>query len=186
MQSAYLLGRTELAMNQLTIPLQLAFDSETNHHVQVAIARLLIQNRRDSAQIVRQLMLHPNDKIRSMGMYFRELRNEVEPAQNAINFILNPQVPWRICDHMPSLFAMLSAPDETIRFNLLKALEPIKSKTPIWDLRPILERMYQTCLLSITRPSDSPSPLDNQKIIISAEEVKEILSDPPPLMDVDS
>jgi hypothetical protein len=150
MEAAYLLSRTQVDRANLKRVVK-RFDAEPDSYVQVAMAMLLAQRRQDNQDIVRQLVFHPNEKIRDIGKLFRTVKNDEVYAKECLRHSLRTEVPWMICDCMPLLHLMASSQNAQIRQMLLHAIRLPRHQHPIVGVRPILAKIF-------TRTRESPSP----------------------------
>ena len=83
MQAAYLLARTNIEINKLNRLLEL-FLGEADPYVQVALSTLLVQRRNDNSRIVRLFVLHPNEKVRNVGKFYRTVKNEANVCEEDV------------------------------------------------------------------------------------------------------
>lgn len=142
MQAANLLSRTEITEKQITKYCDI-FTKEPNPYVQVGLANLLVQRRSNNNEIVRQILLHPNEKINALGKLFRAIKHEKAIADERLKHIFRNDCHWLICDNMPFLHLMGNSPKEEIRTMLVKALKKPRRNCKIAGLRLILDGIYR-------------------------------------------
>lgn len=142
MQAANLLSRTELAEKQITEYLNI-FEMEPNPYVQVGLANILAQRKNNNDEIVRQILLHPNEKVNALGKLFRVIKHKKEIAADRLKHIFRNNCHWLICDNMPFLHLMSNSPKEEIRTMLVRAIKEPRNNSKITGLRPILEGLYR-------------------------------------------
>jgi hypothetical protein len=160
MQAAYLLARMPLERDHIAQCLY-AMRAEPNAYVRAALATVVVQRRSRNHDVVRDLVLHPHDKIRAMGKLFRVMKNDRPQASARLTYIFNTDTPpWVQCDNMPLLHLMEHSKEQSIRALLVQFLKEPRSKTPITGLRPVLQGIYRRCKESLVegdRPSESES-----------------------------
>lgn len=142
MQAANLLSRTEMTEQQIAKYLGI-FTKEPNPYVQVGLANLLVQRRSNNDEIVRQILLHPNEKINALGKLFRLIKHNKAIADNRLTHIFRNDCHWLICDNMPFLHLMSNSPQKEIRTSLVRAIKKPRKNCKITGVRPILEGIYR-------------------------------------------
>lgn len=147
MQAAYLLSRTEIPQKRL-VSLLSRQNKEPDPYVRVAFSLLLVQSRRGNSHVIRDMVFHPNDKIRSIGKYFRTVKNDEKAAKDLIKHAMNKNVTWLLCDYMPLVHVMATSSDSAIRQTLLDSIKPVRSSHPIVGLRPVLDGVYRRLVVS--------------------------------------
>ena len=143
MQAAYLLSRTSLSPRRLTA-LRNLFQREPDPYIQVAVAMVLVQSTDENSQIVRSVLLHPNEKVREVGKLFRVVKNDVRVAKAMLNHSLRPEIPWLTCDYLPLIHLMSQSLNPDIRRNVMDALRDPRLTHPIVGVRQILATIFTT------------------------------------------
>lgn len=141
MQSAYLLSRTVVSRRRLTA-LDALFDRETDPYVQVAISLVLAQAGENNGEVVRKILLHPNEKIREVGKLFRAVKNEPTVARSILGHALRTEIPWLTCDYLPMLHLMSNSMNREIRSCLHNAIREPRRSHPIYGVRQILASIF--------------------------------------------
>jgi hypothetical protein len=152
MESAYLLSRTKLTRKQID-KLSNVFRAEPDDYVQAAMACLLVQRLKNNPDVVRELVFHPNEKVRDVGKLFRTVKNETKIAKQALRHSLRKEIPWVTCDYMPLLHLMSISSNREIRRLLLDSIRQPRLDHPIAGVREILKDIFTK-----TRVSMAASP----------------------------
>jgi len=152
MESAYLLSRTKLTKKQID-KLSNVFRAEPDDYVQAAMACLLVQRLKNNPDVVRELVFHPNEKVRDIGKLFRTVNNEIKIAKQALRHSLRKEIPWVTCDYMPLLHLMSISSNREIRRLLLDSIRHPRLDHPISGVREILKDIFTR-----TRDSMAASP----------------------------
>ena len=148
MQAAYLISRTTIRNERLDSLLEL-FNSEADPYVQVAISTILVQRQDDNQEVVRQFILHPNEKVRNIGKFYRTVQNESTVARKSLRHAFKPQIPWILCDCMSVLHLMAESRNSELKTMLLNAVRGPRLTHPIAGLRPSLQRIFTRVRLSM-------------------------------------
>ena len=124
--------------------------AEPNAHIKAALTTVVVQRRSRNRDVVRELVLHPHEKIRSLGKLYRVLKNDEAAAAAKLDYIFKAETAaWVLCDSMPLLHLMEHSRNREIRLRLLDALREPRLKTPITGLRPLLQAMFTRCRESL-------------------------------------
>lgn len=141
MQAAYLLSRTFIAERRLTA-LMSRLKSEPDPYVRVAFCLLLVQSKKGNRNVILEMIFHPNEKLRSVGRYFRTIKNDEKEAKAVLKHAFNKDIQWRLCDYMPLLHVMADSTNTKVRKSLLLEIDLHRKTHRIVGLRPILEDIY--------------------------------------------
>jgi hypothetical protein len=152
MESAYLLSRTTLTKNQID-KLAVAFRTEPDDYVQAAMASLLAQRLKNNQDVVRELVFHPNEKVRDIGKLFRTVKNDIAFAKETIRHSLREEIPWVTCDFMPFLHLMSMSSNRDIRRLLLDSIRKPRLDHAIGGVRDILKNIFTRTRESLAAPS---------------------------------
>ena len=148
MESSYLLYRTRLSKPQLNSLIE-SFNEEPDEYVQGAMAGLLVQRKKNNSQIVRELVFHPNEKIRHIGRLFRTVKNDIVEARNILNHTFRNEAQWITVDYMPFLHLMSMSGDVEIKKLLVNSIREPRLHHPIGGLREILKDIFTRTRKSI-------------------------------------
>ncbi len=118
------------------------FNEDDHPYVQSAIAGLLVQRRKNNKEIVRMLVLHPNDKIRRLGKLYSRIKNDKAVAKDRLNHIFRPSIGWIVCDNMPFIHLMANSTEENIRLQLLTTIKSPKKTLELVEVREILKSIH--------------------------------------------
>ena len=140
-QSAYLLSRIELTPQFLS-KINKEFAKEPNPYIQVAMAGLLVQFRKNNSEIVQKLVFHPNEKVREAGRLFRAVKNDPKLSKQRLSYILSGNNHWIICDNMPFLHLMSNSENIEVRKQLLDYIRQPRQDHYICDIRDILKKIF--------------------------------------------
>lgn len=153
MQCAYLLARIQLSDNELKKIDQL-FDRENDPYVKGALATILMQfDHQRNLQFIKKLVFHPNEKIRKIGKYYRNIKHDKDKAEKLVEFIFNDRLEVRICDYISHLYAMSVSSDEEIRKIVFGAVRRSRYNIVNVSLRANLHQIYHR---SAIRAEDTP------------------------------
>jgi hypothetical protein len=115
------------------------FELEKNIYVKSALTALIAQRNDDAnREFILRLVLHPNEKIQSIGKLFRCIKNDYRIADEKLKYIFHKDVPWRLCDNMSYLHIIKNTGKIDILDNLIQYIKEPKYHTVIGGLRPIL------------------------------------------------
>lgn len=149
MEAAYLLARMPLETAHIAACLK-ALRAEPNAYVKAALSTVVVQRRSRNSEVVRELVLHPHEKIRSLGKLYRVIKNDHAAADARLAYLFKAQTPpWALCDNVPFLRLMELSNSTQIRQRLLDSLKVPRYKTPITGLRPLLQGIYKRCKQSL-------------------------------------
>ncbi len=152
MESVYLLSRTKLTKKQID-KLEKEFRAEPDDYVQAAMACLLAQRLKNNKAVVRELVFHPNEKVRNIGKLFRTVKNDVAFAKKTLRHSLREEIPWVTCDFIPLLHLMSMSSNREIRQLLLDSIRKPRLDHPIGGLRDILKDIFTRTRQSLVEPS---------------------------------
>jgi len=152
MECAYLLSRTKLDKKQIDM-LGKAFRVEPDNYVQAAMACLLAQRFKNNEGIIRELVFHPNEKVRDIGKLFRTVKNDVTVAKETLRHSLRKEIPWVTCDYIPFLHLMSMSSNVNIRRLLLDSIRQPRLDHPIGGVREILKDIFTRTRESLAAPS---------------------------------
>lgn len=147
-QSAYLLSRESLT-HQFISGIHKRFTSELNPYVQVAMAGLLVQSRKNNSEIVSELVFHPNEKVREIGRLFRAVKNDPKLVKKQLIYVLDMKLHWIICDNMPFLHLMSNSTNIEVKKLLVEHIREPRIKHPICGIRDILKEMFTRVRISL-------------------------------------
>jgi len=146
-QALNLLSRIELSEDEYKELYEL-FENELNQEVQVSMAGNIIKHKNNHSEILKTLVLHPNEKVRKVGKYFRAIKWDKTVAINKLNFLFskNYNISARLCDDMPILYLLtyieLNSELKGIRKKLVMHLKEVKDGTSHIGHRPILNKLF--------------------------------------------
>ena len=141
MESGYLLSRTVPNLNELE-ELKHIFGLESDVHIQVAMAMILIQYRSESERIVQDLVFHPNETICNAGKFFHTIQNNQETAKHTLQYVLQTNIPWIICDYMPIVHLTSQSKHKAIQQLLVDEIRKPRLTHPISGVRNILKAVF--------------------------------------------
>lgn len=142
MQSAYMLSRVVVDENFIK-KCFILFNEETNQYVQTAIAAILVQEKKDNAEIVKMLHFHPNDKLREIGKLYRYVKHDIPTAKDRLRHIFNGNTGWDICDNMPFIHLMNLTSNLDIKMLMYGYVKKYRNKIVHVDIREMLKTIYE-------------------------------------------
>lgn len=148
MQASYLLSRTQIPQRRIAA-LFSRMKTEPDPYVRVAFCLLLVQNRSGNGKVIREMVFHPNEKIRSVGKYLRTIKNDEKEAHELLKHAFNKDIQWRLCDYMPLLHVMADSSNPKVRKKLLVEIAKNRRAHKIVGLRPILDDIHDRTKASL-------------------------------------
>lgn len=148
-QCAFLLNRVVMPHKRLR-RIEIILPRVVNPHVQIAMYSLLMQyNGEKNAELVRSMLFHPNDHIRNVGRYYRNIKYNIESSETLIKHIFDKDHPQRLSDNMHKIFIMSSSKVKEIKSLLLKQLRTGRVSCQIVGLRSTLSVVYKKLIEEI-------------------------------------
>ena len=144
-QCCHLLSRTRLSNAELG-ELHGVFKKERNQYVQTALPMILAQFKDDkNRELVRELVFHPNSRIRGVGKVVSLVKNDEKHVKRMLKFIFEKNRQNRLCDYVPFVFYMSQSKHPNIIQAVKRRVKEHRKNHPCMDLRDLLEGIYTEC-----------------------------------------